>query len=225
MHETVEKAIKQGGFTEPLAWELFSAHGIPAPRCKLVKTQDEAVEAAEQIGYPVVLKIVSKDILHKSDAGGVAVKLADGPAVREAYDKILKNARAYAPDATIDGILVCEMLTQGVECIIGMLQDASFGPVMMFGLGGIFVEVLKDVAFRVLPLTKADALAMIEEIKGSALLMGARGQAKLDCDAMAELILKVASMVEANPQIREIDINPCFIYEKGVMPADARIMF
>lgn len=225
MHECI-KAAKEAGrnLLEHEAWELFAAYGITVPRCRLVTTLEEAVAAAAEIGFPVVLKIVSRDILHKSEAGGVKVKLTDEQSVRAAFTQILENARHFRPDADIAGLLVCEMLPVGVETIIGMTRDVSFGPAFMFGLGGIFVEVMRDVSFRVLPLTKDDALEMIYEIKGYALLRGIRGITPRDVDALAELIVKTAKMVEENPEIRELDINPCFVYESGVRPADARVM-
>jgi len=225
MHERIAAAKAAGrNLLEHEAWELFAAYGIPVPHCRLAATQDEAVAAAGEIGYPVVLKIVSCDILHKSEAGGVKVKLSDEESVREAFTQIIDNARRYRADAQIEGILVCEMLPAGVETIIGMTQDISFGPAFMFGLGGIFVEVMKDVSFRVLPLTKTDALEMIREIKGYPLLRGIRGEKPKDEDALAELIVKTAKMVEENPEIRELDINPCFVYESGARPADARVL-
>ena len=225
MHERIATARAEGrNLLEHEAWALFGAYGIPVPRCRLAKTEEEAVRFAAEIGYPVVLKIVSPDILHKSDAGGVKVNLADEQSVRNAYTGILKNVYAYRQSARLEGILVSEMLPTGLETIIGMTQDVSFGPAFMFGLGGIFVEVLRDVSFRVLPLHKADALEMIREIKGYALLGGVRGEAKKDEEALADLIVKVAKMVEENPEIKELDINPCFVYSSGARPADARVM-
>lgn len=206
------------------AWDLFRSYDIPAPSCCLVKSAQEAATAASEIGYPIVLKIVSRDILHKSDAGGVKVNITDEDGVRASYDEIISSVKAYKSDAEIEGILVCEMLKPGLEAIIGMTKDVSFGPTLMFGLGGIFVEVLKDVSFRVLPLTKADALEMIGEIKGKKLLQGVRGEKPKDVETLAELLLKVAKMIEENPEIKELDINPCFVYEQGVLPADARVM-
>ena len=226
MHKVISEAMAAGrSLFESEAWELFSAYGIPTPRCRVAKSSDEAVAAAQEIGYPVVMKIVSRHILHKSDAGGVKVNIKDDAAARAAYQTILENVRAYKADAEIEGILVCEMLKPGLETIIGMTQDMSFGPTLMFGLGGIFVEVLQDVSFRVLPLDKQNALDMINEINGAALLHGVRGEKPKDIDAMAELLLKVARMIEENPEIKELDINPCFLYEQGVLPADARVMF
>jgi len=225
MHESIRIAKSEGrNLLEHEAWDLLAGYGIPAPRCRLAVNADDAAKAAEEIGFPVALKIVSKDIIHKSDAGGVKLKLKDGDAVREAFGQIMENVCAHQPDADITGVLVCEMLSPGLETIIGMTHDVSFGPALMFGLGGVFVEVIRDVSFRVLPLTKADALAMIREIKGYALLEGVRGEKPKDVVALADLIVKVAKMVEENPEIRELDINPCFLYASGLSPADARVM-
>jgi len=225
MHERVAAAKAEGrNLLEHEAWKLFAAYGIPVPRYRLAKTADEAVRFAVEIGYPVVLKIVSPDILHKSDAGGVKLRLADEFGVRSAYQQIMKSVKAYRPDAELTGILVCETLPAGLETIIGMTQDVSFGPAIMFGLGGVFVEVLRDVSFRVLPLTKADAHEIIREIKGFTLLKGIRGETPKDVEALADLIVKVAKMVEENPEIKELDINPCFVYPSGARPADARVM-
>ena len=225
MHEQIAAAKAQGrNLLEHESWALFAAYGIPVPSCRLAKSMDAAVRFAQEIGFPVVLKIVSPDILHKSDAGGVKINITDEQGVRSAYTSIIKSVHAFRPDARLEGILVSEMLPAGLETIIGMTQDVSFGPAFMFGLGGIFVEVLRDVSFRVLPLEKADALEMIREIKGYALLGGIRGETPKDEEAIADLIVKVAKMVEENPEIKELDINPCFVYSSGVRPADARIM-
>jgi len=225
MNEWIKGAKAEGrNLYEFEAWELFRSYGIPVPKCRLARTADEAVSAASEIGYPVVLKIVSRDILHKSDVGGVKVKLPDADSVRSAYQEILDNVGKARPDAVIDGVLVNEMLKPGLETIIGMTKDVSFGPALMFGLGGIFVEVLKDVSFRVLPITKEDALGMIKEIKGYKLLTGVRGEKPKDIEGMADLLLKAARMIEENPEIKELDINPCYLYEDKVIPADARVM-
>ncbi|MDR0840876.1 MAG: acetate--CoA ligase family protein [Christensenellaceae bacterium] len=226
MNEWIGTALTQKrDLLEPEAWALLAAYGIPVPKHRLVKTAAEAVAAAGAIGYPVVLKVVSQDILHKSDAGGVRVGLRDAEAVQAAYAGILKSVRAYQPNARVEGIFVCEMLPPGgVECIIGTTHDASFGPVVMVGLGGIFVEVLRDVSFRIPPLNKADALAMIGELKGAALLTGIRGQKPRDVEALADMLLRVARLVQENPEIEELDINPCIVYEAGAVPVDARVL-
>lgn len=226
MDERIQAARTQGrSLLEPEAWALLADYGLPMPRHKVVHSAGQAAAAAAEIGFPVVLKIVSRDVLHKSDAGGVRVNLTDEAGVRDAYDGILESVATHVPGARTEGVLVCEMLPGGgVECIVGMIQDESFGPAIMVGLGGVFVEVLQDVSFRVLPLAREDALEMIRELKGYALLKGVRGQKPKDVNALADILLGVARLVEKNPEIRELDINPCIVYERGAMPVDARIM-
>jgi acetyl-CoA synthetase (ADP-forming) len=227
MHKLIDKALVDGyHLNEAEAWELFSDYDIPTPQHQLVRSAEEALDVAKRIGYPVVMKVVSRDILHKSDAGGVKLNITKDEELSKAYHAIINDVHTYKPEAVIEGILVCEMFKGGLECIIGMTQDVSFGPTLMFGLGGIFVEVLEDVSFRVLPLSREDASSMIHEIKAYSLLQGIRGQSPRDVDTMIDLMLKVAKMIEENPAIKELDINPCFIFEegKGIMPADARVM-
>ena len=224
MENIFDEALRSGrNLYEDEAWRLFKKYDIPTPRCRLAETADDAAAAAKEIGYPVVLKIVS-DILHKSDMGGVKVGIQSEASLREAFSNIMESVKHNKPDAGIKGMLVCEMLRPGVEIIIGMNQDISFGPTMMFGLGGIFVEVFNDVSFRVLPLDRKNAKDMIEETKGVALLRGLRGEKPKDINAIVELLLKVAKLIGDNPQIRELDINPCFVYESGVIPADAKVI-
>ena len=225
MKRSIAAAKDEGrNLLEPEALELFAEYGLPIPAFRLVDDAAGAVKAAGEIGYPVVLKIVSKDILHKSDAGGVRVNLGDAASVKAAYLSIMESVKAYKPDADVTGVMVRAMLEEGLECIIGMTRDPSFGPAFMFGLGGIFADILSDVSFRVLPLKKEDAVAMIKELKAAPILLGARGQEPKDIDAIADALLKVAKMTEENPEIRELDINPVFVYNRGVMTADARVM-
>ena len=185
---------------------------------------DAAARAAAQIGYPVVMKVSSDDILHKSDAGGVKVGLAVEAQVRAAYEEIMAGARAYKADAAIDGVLVQQMVTGGTEVIVGMNRDPQFGPLVMFGLGGIYVELLKDVAFRVAPLTAEDAREMIDEIKGSRMLKGFRGREPGDLDALVDCILRVSYLAARFPQLTECDLNPLLVFPRGqgVMALDAR---
>lgn len=204
--------------------ELLHEAGVAVERAVLAKTAQEAVTQAERIGYPVVLKIVSPDISHKSDIGGVKVGLDDSAAVAEAFDQIMDNAKQAAPEANIAGIAVQHMAPQGTEVIVGMTTDAQFGPVVMFGLGGIMVEVMKDVSFRIVPVTERDALQMIDEIKGKAILDGVRGQPPADKTAIASAILKVSEFVESNPQVVELDLNPMLVYPSGAIAVDARIV-
>ncbi|HQN63554.1 MAG TPA: acetate--CoA ligase family protein, partial [Flexilinea sp.] len=194
---------------------------------QLAKSEDEAVKLANKIGYPVVMKIVSPDILHKSDAGGVKVNIKDDHAVRDAFNTIMKNAKAYKADAVIYGIAVQEMAPLGTEVILGSINDSAFGPTVMFGLGGIFVEVLQDVTFAVTPVSKKRGLKMQSDIKGAKILSGARGEAPRDKDAMAETIAMYSNMIlDLKDEIKESDANPVMVYEagKGLKIVDARII-
>jgi acetyltransferase len=221
------RAARKDGHTSLLEHEakrLFAIHGAPKSTDFLAKTEDEAVEFAEKIGQDVAMKIVSPDILHKSDAGGVRVRLQTEKEVRRAFKEIQKNAKKYDPNADIKGVLVSPMAAEGVEVIIGTKYDDQFGPVIMYGLGGVFVEILKDVSFRVLPITPAGARKMVEETKSYPLLNGARGKPKLDQKALRKLLMLCSEVVEAYPEIEEMDLNPVIIHEKGLSIVDARII-
>jgi len=170
------------------------------------------------------LKIASPDIVHKSDAGGVKLGLENARAVGQAYDDILAAAKQKHPKAEILGVAVQKMARPGVEVIIGMSKDDQFGPVLMFGLGGILVEVLKDVSFRLVPLAKKDAAEMVREIKGYPLLEGYRGQAAVKISYLENLLLKVSDFVEKNPEVKELDLNPIFAYSDGALAVDARVI-
>ena len=214
----IEKARKDGrdALTEIEAKQVFEAYRLPVTHSRVATSEDEAVALAEKIGYPVVMKIVSPDILHKSDAGGVKVNVKDEAGVRQTYQTILSNANAYKSDANIHGILVQEMAPMGTEVILGSVNDATFGPTVMFGLGGIFVEVLKDVTFRVAPFSKKQALEMISEINGAPILRGVRGELPRDIDALADAICKYAYMVmDLSDEVSESDANPVLVYEEG----------
>jgi acyl-CoA synthetase (NDP forming) len=178
-------------------------------------TPDEAVAFCEQIGYPVVMKIASPDILHKSDVGGIIVGVANEKQAREAFDTLIARAKEHVPNATIWGAQVQEMVTNAREVIIGMNRDPQFGPLVMFGLGGIYVEVLRDVAFRVAPMTRFQATAMIEEIRSYKLLSGVRGQAPADIEAIIDSLLRVSQLVNDWPEIAEMDINPLLVRDQG----------
>ena len=206
------------------AKELLREAGVPATAATLAKTRSEAQSQATTMGYPVVLKVVSQDIAHKSDVGGVKLNLADSDAVGAAFDDIMNNAKAAEPNARIAGVSVQEMAKQGTEVIIGMTTDPQFGPVMMFGLGGIMVEVLKDVSFRLVPLEAKDADQMMAEIKGKPILDGVRGQPPADLAALRATILKVSEFVQKHPEVRELDLNPVFAYPEGALAVDARIV-
>ncbi|MDP2916484.1 MAG: acetate--CoA ligase family protein [Dehalococcoidia bacterium] len=210
--------------TELESKKLLSQSGINVNETELATYRDEAISLSKRLGFPVVLKIVSPDIVHKSDAGGVRLGLNTPEQVGEAYDGILKAIREKYPNARIDGVSVQKMAPPGVEVIIGMYKDAQFGPVLMFGLGGVWVEVLKDVSFRIVPLTREDAAEMIREIKGYALLKGFRGQEPVDISNLEEMMLKISSFVEQNPRIKEMDLNPVFAYARGAVAVDARVV-
>ena len=204
--------------------QLLADAGVPVVTTVLATTVEEAKIESEKLGYPVVLKIVSPDISHKSDVGGVRIDLATADDVSAAFEEIVANASKALPRAAITGVAVQSMAPEGTEVIVGMTRDPQFGPVIMFGLGGILVEVFKDVTFRVLPLTKRDATQMINEIKAVAVLDGIRGQAPADKEALCRAILSVAEFVAANPEIEELDLNPMFVYPEGVIAVDARIV-
>ena len=225
----INKARADGrdSLTEIEAKQVFAMYGLPVTSTQLAKSEDEAVELAKKIGFPVVMKIVSPDILHKSDAGGVKVNIKDEKAVREAYQTILTNSKAYKADARIHGIAIQEMAPWGTEVILGSVNDPTFGPTMMFGLGGIFVEVLKDVTFRVAPVSNDQALRMLSEIRGAPILSGVRGEAPRDKAAMAETVCHYSTMIlDLDSEISESDANPVLVYEegKGVKVVDARII-
>jgi len=197
---------------------------IPVTAFKLAENEEEAAECAEQLGFPVVLKIVSPDIIHKSDAGGVMVNLKSAEEVQKAYGKILKNAKKYNAQARIVGVLVQEMAPQSTEVIVGAVKDPQFGQTLMFGLGGIFVELLKDVTFRVAPIAREDAQEMIAEVKAYPLLKGYRSTPPADIDAIVDVLLNTSRLVMENPEIKELDLNPIMAYEKGAKTVDARII-
>jgi len=209
---------------EDEALNLLRAYGLPVPAARLARSEDEALRIAGEVGYPVVLKIVSPDIIHKSDVGGVILGLEDPGSVREAYRRIIRSVREKAPKARMVGVLVQHMVPQGLEVIIGATRDPVFDSVVMFGLGGVFVEVLRDVSFRVTPLTRSEALAMTGEIKAHRLLEGYRNMPPRDREALAKIILGVAEIMDSVKEIREIDLNPVMSYTEGAVIADARIL-
>jgi acetyl-CoA synthetase (ADP-forming) len=209
---------------EPEAKMVCMEYGIPVPRFKVALTYDEAIKFAEGIGYPVVLKIVSPDIIHKFDIGGVTLNLKNSSEVKNAYENILMNVKRHKPNAKIVGVLVQEMAPQSTEVIVGAIKDAQFGPALMFGLGGIFVEVLKDVTFRIAPITESDAREMITEVKAYPVLKGYRGQPPVDLNAIVNILLNTSKLVMDHLEIKELDLNPILVYEKGAKTVDARII-
>ena len=222
----ISQALKKGrkALLETEAKTICTEYGIPVTKFKLATNKVEAVTFSEQIGYPIVLKIVSPDIIHKSDAGGVMINLKDKQQVQTAYGKILDNAKKYEANAKIAGILVQEMAPQSTEVIVGAIKDPQFGQTLMFGLGGVFVEILKDVTFRVAPITQDDAREMVTTIKAYPLLKGYRNTPALDIDAIIKILVNTSRLVIENPQIKELDLNPVLAYVKGAKTVDARVI-
>ena len=210
--------------TEVESKDLLKAARIPVVETKLATSKTEAIELAKKMGFPVVMKIVSPDVVHKSDAGGVKLNIQNATQAGKAYSEILASVKKHYPKAKIVGLTVQKMAKQGIEVIIGMTKDAQFGPVIMFGLGGILVEVLKDVSFRIVPMTRRDAAEMISEIKGFPILKGYRGQDPADIPFLEDLIVKVSDFVDKNPEIKELDLNPVFAYKVGALAVDARVI-
>ncbi len=232
MSSEIRKIIEQAraeGRKKLLEHEVYAvgkSFGLPVPKFGLAGNEEDAVKIAKDIGYPVVLKIVSPDIVHKSDVGGVVLNLKSDEEVREAFRKIMNNVKNVAPNARVVGILIQEMVPDGLEVIVGATRDPSFGPVVMFGLGGIFVEVLKDVSFRIAPLSLRDADEMIREIKSYRILEGYRGMPPRDIEAVKDIILKVSKLMLEVTEIKELDLNPIMLYAKGegARIADARMI-
>jgi acyl-CoA synthetase (NDP forming) len=203
---------------------LLSEAGVPVIETRLATSKQESVVMSKKLGFPVVLKIVSSEIIHKSDAGGVKLGLKTSKQVESAYEEILSSVKQKYPQAIIDGISVQKMARPGTEVIIGMTKDVQFGPVLMFGLGGILVEILKDVSFRIVPLEREDAREMICSIKGYPILEGYRGREPVDISILEELLLKVSRFVDDHPEIKELDLNPIFAYKDGAVAVDARVI-
>jgi acyl-CoA synthetase (NDP forming) len=222
----IDKAKSEGRsiLTEVESKQILGEAGIPIAHAQLAATREEAVAAARKIGLPVVLKIVSPDISHKSDVGGVKLNLGSEEAVAAAFDEIVAAARRAQPGAAVLGVSVQKMARPGVEVIMGMTTDPQFGPVLMFGLGGVFVEVLKDVAFRIVPLEPRDARQMIRDIRGFPVLEGFRGQDPADLAALENMLMSLSAFVEGHPDIQELDLNPIFAYKDGALAVDARIV-
>lgn len=222
----IATARKEGRkvLTEVEAKQLLKQAGINVVETRLAASKEEALSISKELGYPVVLKIASADVVHKSDAGGVKLDLKTAAQAGKAYDDILKAIKKQYPEAKIQGVSVQKMAKPGIEVIIGVSKDPQFGSVMMFGLGGVLVEILKDVSFRIVPLEKRDAREMIREIKGYPVLEGYRGQAPADVASLEEMILKVSSFVEQHPEVEQLDLNPVFAHSDGAVAVDARII-
>jgi acetyltransferase len=209
---------------EPHAVALIEKYQIPYPPHHFSKKLDDLITAADDMGYPVVLKVVSKDVVHKSDSGGVSVNIQNAKELKIQYATVESRIKAAHPHAAIEGMLVCNQAEEGVELIVGAMDDPVFGPTLMVGMGGIFAEIMQDTAFRVAPLTPTHAREMLMELKGYPLLTGARGTAPCDVDAVVDLLMNLSCLVMENPDIKELDLNPVRVYQKGVLALDARIM-
>src|ERR1700759_5430136 len=218
------KADKRTSLTAPEGKIVCDAYGIPVPKEGVAKSAADAAKIATGMGFPVVMKIVSPDILHKTEAGGVIVGVKTAADAEKAYDTILANAKKYKADAKIEGIQVQQMLAGGTEVIVGSITDGSFGKLVAFGLGGVLVEILKDVTFRLAPATKQDALSMLDGIQAHEMLQGVRGGDPVNREALADVIVKVSQLVSDFPEIVELDLNPVFATKKDAIAADVRIV-
>jgi acetyltransferase len=215
--EVMSKAMAEGRFAiaDAESRRILTAYGIEIPQSEVAETPEQAEKVASKLGYPVVLKIASPDILHKTDVGGVKVGLRNAADVRDAFELITYRAQRYVPEARLWGCLVQEMVPEGLEVLIGMNRDPQFGPLITFGLGGIYVEVLKDVSFRLAPLSRQGSEAMLKEIRAAALLEGVRGQPAVDRQSIADTLLRISQLVMDFPEIAELDINPYVAFEQG----------
>ncbi|HHY35052.1 MAG TPA: acetyl-CoA synthetase [Firmicutes bacterium] len=215
-------------WTEPEVRSFLASQGIDAGRFEFARTAEEAVEKAGAVGYPVAVKVVSREISHKTDAGGVKLDLDTPSSVRAAYYDIIESCKRYNPDAEIQGVIITPMCRGGVEVIAGLTRDPQFGPVLMVGLGGVFVEVFKDVSFRVAPVTAKDVWGMLKELKSYRLLQGFRGSPPADVEALVEFLVKVSRLpFEAGTgEIKELDLNPVRVLEqgRGLVVLDARMV-
>ncbi len=225
--ENVASILRSGIYQvgEEEAMQLLTFYGFQFPRRMLVRTAADAARAAARIGFPVVMKISSPDILHKTDVGGVRVNIRNEQEAVEAFTEITANARRIMRDAFIKGVMVSQMIRGGKEVILGVTFDRTFGHMIMFGLGGIYVEVLKDVSFRIVPVARRDAVAMVNEIRTVGLLRGARGERPVDINAIANNIVNLSCLVSDFPEIQELDLNPLVVHEQGATALDARIIF
>ena len=224
--QIIEKAKSENRnlLTEIEAKQVFKEAGLQVTDTRLAVTKKDAIAMSAEMGFPVVLKIVSPEILHKTEANGVKLNLKTSDEVAKAFDEIMASAKEKFPNANIHGVAVQRMAKSGLEIIIGMTLDAQFGPVLMFGLGGIFVEVKKDVSFGITPITKRDAGEMIRSIKGYPLLNGFRGAPKVDVANLESWLLKLSDFAQTYPEVKEFDLNPIFAYAQGAMVVDARII-
>lgn len=225
MSQNLRAALQEGrnALTEPEAKALCREYSIPVPESIIVQSTDEAHQHSEKLGFPLAAKIVSREITHKTEAGGVVLGISSSDGAEKAFSEIIRRVKMYSPDATIEGVLLERMQPKGVEVIVGATNDPQFGKTLMFGVGGIFVELLRDVTFKLAPVTARDARDMLIEIRSSKLLSGFRGTAPVDQGSLVQILKAVSSMVTENPEIAEVDLNPVIATEKGAVAVDARI--
>jgi len=224
--EMVNNILSEGRkiMTEIESKQLIKQGGMAVVDTALAKTKDEAISISAQLGFPVALKIISPEIVHKTDSGGVILNVKTRDEVAESYDNILGDIGQKYPDVQIDGLSIQNMAQPGVEVAVGIFTDEQFGPVIMFGLGGILVEILEDVSFRIVPITSKDASLMIKEVKGYPLLKGYRGKEGVDISSLEKLLVSMSGFVQSYPEIKEIDLNPVFAYKEGYLIVDARVI-
>jgi acyl-CoA synthetase (NDP forming) len=228
--ETVERILQavsrenRKNLLEPEAKEICQAYGMPIPPFSVARNPSEAAEIAGKVQFPVVLKVVSEDILHKTESGGVLLDLNSKEQVENGYNQVIINVHAYNEKARVRGVLVQHMAPKGVEVIVGGLRDSQFGPTVLFGLGGIFVEILKDASFRVAPISEFDSREMITEIRGHSILDGTRGQPPADKQAIVRTLQATSKLMVENEAIQQVDLNPVIVYETGASIVDARII-
>ncbi len=218
------KFENRNNLTEAEAREVLIHYGIPVAKAEMIRSYEDASKAGERVGYPLVLKAISPQIIHKTEAGAVILNVRNDKELKLAYSQLLRNVKTKRPDASLDGILVQQMLTGGYEVIVGGKYDQTFGQVLLFGFGGIFVEVYDDVSFRIVPISKEDAREMMEEIKAVKILKGYRGRKPANMDALVDVLLKTSKMLQENPEIKELDINPVFATSQNAVATDARII-
>ncbi|HHY71523.1 MAG TPA: acetyl-CoA synthetase [Thermoanaerobacterales bacterium] len=224
--DILKKCISDG---EPVipeieAQEICRAYKISCPVTELVTDKEQCLLAAQNIGYPVVIKILSRQIIHKSDVGGVITGIQNSEQLDEAYEQLMDNIKKHCPIAEIKGVIVQKQMSKGVEVVVGGLQNEQFGPVVMFGMGGIYVEVFKDVSFRLAPLDKEEALRQVKETNVYKLLQGVRGEKPCDIDALCDVIVNTGRLISSHPEIKELDFNPVFCYPDGCTVVDARFI-
>ncbi|MCG9969128.1 acetate--CoA ligase family protein [Pelotomaculum terephthalicicum JT] len=222
----VKNVLKTGRshLLEPEAYHVCGEFGIACPQFRLVANVEEGINAAKSIGFPVVIKVVSSQIIHKTDAGGVVTGIQSGEQFKNAYETMLKNVRNKVPGAEINGVIVQKSMPQGVEVAVGGLRDSQFGPVVMFGAGGILIEVLQDVSFRLAQLDREEALRQIKETKIYKILQGVRQNQPCDIEALADLIIHTGKLLEEIPEIYELDFNPVLAYPDQCLAVDARVI-